>query len=98
MKKVTQSSSKIARILAHLVRGETLNRFEAEHLGDHCLNSTISTLANRFGLIVSRQQESIPSRWGKPCKVTRYKLAADQMETASQVLVYLEAQGGSQPL
>lgn len=98
MKKVTQPSSKIARILAHLVRGESLNRFEAERLGDHCLNSTVSTLANRLGLSILRQKESVPNHWGEPCIVMRYTLPAGEVEQASQVLAQLEAQGGAHPV
>jgi len=36
--------SKTMSILAYFLAGATLNRFEAEPLGDHCLNSTISEL------------------------------------------------------
>jgi len=38
----TKPPSKMARILLHLLTGASLNRFEAERLGDHCLNSTMN--------------------------------------------------------
>lgn len=81
--------SKIARILAHLLAGANINRFEAERLGDHCLNSTIAVLANRHGLIFKRQPESAPNRWGAPCIVIRYSLLASDCDKAGMVLAYL---------
>ncbi|MBT8768077.1 hypothetical protein [Metapseudomonas boanensis] len=84
------SPSKFARILAHLLTGASLNRFVAETLGDHCLNSTIATLANTHGLIISRQTEKVPNRWGKPCTVIRYSMPPTEMELASNVLARLE--------
>ncbi|WP_409302882.1 hypothetical protein [Pseudomonas sp. KCJK8993] len=86
----TESATKIARILAHLLTGASANRFEAEDLGDHCLNSTISVLANRHGLIFKRQPERVPNRWGKPGIVNRYSLPASEHDKARQVLAYLK--------
>lgn len=87
----TTSPSKIARILAHLLTGASLNRFEAEKIGDHCLNSTISELANRHGLAFRRISERVPNRWGAPCTVTRYALPQSEFARASQVLARLES-------
>lgn len=86
----TGSRSKIARVLAHLVSGGSLNRFAAELLGDHCLNSIISALANRHGLSFQRQQESVPNRWGKPCTVTRYSLPTSERDKAPKAPSYLK--------
>jgi len=82
----TAAPTKIARILAHLLTGASINRFEAERLGDHCLPSTIAVLANRNGLIFQRQWERVPNRWGKPCTVTRYSLPASEHKRARAVL------------
>lgn len=84
-----EATSKIARILAHLLAGASINRFEAERLGDHCLNSTIAVLANRHGLIFKRQSESTPNRWGAPCTVMRYSLPVSECDKARMVLAYL---------
>lgn len=81
--------TKIARILAHLLNGASINRFEAELIGDHCLPSTISDLVHDHGLSLNRIQERVPNRWGTPCNVTRYSLPADQYKPARAVLVYL---------
>lgn len=84
--------TKIARVLAHLLTGASINRFEAERIGDHCLPSTISSLANRHGLVIQRQQESVPNRWGDPCPVTRYTLPRSQHQYGRAVLVALTRQ------
>lgn len=85
-----KSPSKIARILAHLLAGVSLNRFEAEPLGDHCLNSTVATLANQYGLNLIRLPERVFNRWGEPCRVTRYSLPVSERERARTVLEKLE--------
>ncbi|TBW32195.1 hypothetical protein E0E54_19850 [Azotobacter chroococcum] len=82
--------TKIARILAYvLVPCNSLNRFEAELLGDHCLNSTVAKLANQYGLEFQRQPEKVPNRWGAPCDVTRYSLPESQYQRARAVLALL---------
>lgn len=86
----TAAPSKIARILAHLLAGASINRFEAERLGDHCLNSTIAVLANAYRLAFVRQQERVPNRWGAPCVVTRYSLPAREHGEARKVLACLK--------
>jgi len=82
--------TKIARILAYvLVPCNSLNRFEAELLGDHCLNSTVAKLANQYGLEFQRQPKKVPNRWGAPCDVTRYSLPEGQHQRARAVLALL---------
>ena len=60
-------------ILKHFLKGESLNRFEAEQLGDHCLHSTISHFINNCGLPFHKKLEKVKSRFGNTC-VTRYWL------------------------
>ena len=85
----TEGPSKIARVLAHLLSGASINRFEAERIGDHCLPSTIAALAINYGLTIERKQERVPNRWGAPCTVTRYSLPPSQHKRARAVLVAL---------
>tara|TARA_R110000822_G_scaffold66105_4_gene161555 strand:- start:13619 stop:13948 length:330 start_codon:yes stop_codon:yes gene_type:complete len=80
--------SKIARILAHLLTGSSLNRFEAERLGDHCLNSTVSTLTNRYGLTFKRRPERVQNNWGTPCSVNRYSLPESEFDRARDLMEY----------
>jgi|LauGreDrversion4_2_1035121.scaffolds.fasta_scaffold304937_2 hypothetical protein len=51
----------------------SLNRFEAEAFGDHCLHSTISTLRDR-GHIITDERERVPTRFGNTVRVKRYYL------------------------
>lgn len=85
----TESQAKMVRILCHLINGGTLNRFEAEVLGDHCLNSTVSTLKNTHGLNIHRQWEKVSNRWGAPCHVMRYRLLDTDEGQANRVLAQL---------
>jgi len=86
----TKVPSKIERILAHLITGNSLNRFEAERLGDHCLNSTISDLANEYSLNVLRRPEKVPNNWGAPCRAVRYSLPHSERDRAELVLEHLQ--------
>ena len=88
-----KAPTKISRILGHLLQGSSLNRFEAERLGDHCLHSTISSLANGYGLNFSRLMESVPNNWGLPCLVTRYSLPMSERKRGRYVLAMLEKSG-----
>ena len=56
----TPKKTKLANILNLLVSGRSLNRFDAEHHHDHCLNTTISTLQNGQGIVIDRQRETVP--------------------------------------
>lgn len=64
--------SKQSRILA-VLRQRSLNRFEAEHFGDHCLHSTISSLRKQ-GYIFFDEWEEVPNRFGTTTRVKRYRL------------------------
>jgi hypothetical protein len=85
----SKAPSKIARILEHLLNSGPLHRFEAEHIGDHCLPSTISSLSNGYGLIFKRTPERVPNRWGSPCDATRYSLPPSERRRAREVLALL---------
>lgn len=65
--------TKIARILAEL-RIRSLNRFEAERIGDHCLHSTVAALRSEGYNILDRWEE-VPTRFGKSARVKRYSYA-----------------------
>lgn len=82
--KPLKANSKIHRILRELARGRSLNTFEAQDLGDTCLNSTVDRLQH-YGLRIHREQEAIRGRFGVAL-VCRYSLPADQLETAQRLL------------
>lgn len=79
--------SKQSKMLRYFVTGRSLNVFEAEPLGDHCLNSTVSALANYCGLEFHRQWETVPTRFGVSVRVIRYSLADSSMEAAHAILM-----------
>lgn len=84
----TVAVSKIARILTTLLSGISLNRFEAERIGDHCLHSTVSVLG-KHGLVITRHYERVPNGYGDPCNVKRYRLPTSEHDNARKVLAYL---------
>jgi hypothetical protein len=84
-----KAPTKIGRILAYFLQDHSLNRFEAERLGDHCLHSTVSRLCNSYGLAFIRHSERVPSNWGKSCTVTRYSLPVSEHNRACNVLKML---------
>ena len=58
-------------VLAILRSGVTLNRFDAEELGDHVLPTTIAVLRAK-GFLISDEWESVPTRFGREVRVKRY--------------------------
>ncbi|MEO1943789.1 MAG: hypothetical protein ABGY11_05765 [Candidatus Thioglobus sp.] len=64
--------TKYYKIVEHFMSGKSLNRFEAELLGDHCLNSTVFSLHQDYGLDIPRKYEKITNRFGGISKVKRY--------------------------
>lgn len=76
-------------ILLELIRGRTLNRFEAERHGDHCLNSTISELEKKFGIRIDRQRENVPCRAGQ-VNVNRYSLKTPEARYRAAELLAAE--------
>ncbi|OQR35397.1 hypothetical protein BWR15_14730 [Pseudomonas sp. T] len=86
---VNRPGSKIANILKHFVDGGSLNRFEAERLGDHTLNSTIASLSGQYGLLFIRTRETVKNRFGSKTPVTRYRLPEHEMKRAAKLLAIL---------
>jgi len=87
--KTVRTGSKIETILRVFLRGISLNRFEAESHHDHCLHSTVSTLQNGFGILISRQSEVVPCLHGSSTvRVNRYWLdtAPDNLAAARALL------------
>ena len=55
----------------------SLNRFEAERIGDHCLNSTIAQLRGK-GVQLVDEWEKVPSRGSRGfTRVKRYWVKSD---------------------
>lgn len=80
-----RKATKELRVLAELTRGP-LHRFEAERIGDHCLPSTISALARRYGLRIERDWTRVPTRFGTEADVKRYWLADESRALALRLM------------
>ena len=82
----TGYKTKVATVLHYLAFSGSLNRFEAERIGDHCLHSTISNLRNDYHLAISGEPEKVPNRLGSLTAVNRYSLDASSREQALKLL------------
>ncbi len=75
------------RILAELYAGRSFNRFEAEHIGEHVLHTTVATLQSK-GVTILRHNESVRGFLGCETTVRRYQIdrQPDNMERARVLL------------
>lgn len=78
--------TKQGRILRVLADGASLNRFEAERIGDHTLPSTISAIQSQHGLTISRVSERVPNNYGTATTCARYFLTRANMRKALRIL------------
>lgn len=80
-------ATKIGNVLNYFVFSGSLNRFEASYqLYDTALNSTVSDLANGYGLDFEKCWEVVPNRAGGMTRVKRYSLSAVSIEKALRLL------------
>jgi len=77
--------SKKFTIIQYLLKGGSLNRFEAELIGDHCLHTTISVISNEYGFEVPRKMEKVPNRFGGMTSVKRYWFSDNDMKIAELI-------------
>lgn len=87
--------TKTETILEELL-SRSLNRFEAERLGDHTLHSTVSTLSNHYGIQFRREWENVPNSFGGKTRVVRYSIPASEREKALLVLALFKGRRGRQ--
>lgn len=77
--------TKQSRIIAELAHGGSLNRFEAEKIGDHALPSTVARIET-YGIKVSRRIEKVPGYEGHTTRVCRYWLDDENRVRAAAML------------
>lgn len=64
---------KIDRVIAALHHPHGLNRFEAERIGCHVLNSTVAVIRKRYGSKLISEWETVPTRFCETgVRVLRY--------------------------
>lgn len=82
--------SKTGSVLAYLLTGRSLNRFEAaSECRDTTLNSTISTLSNRYEINIRRKPELI-SGAHRRCRVMRYYLDASERHAIKNAICWVD--------
>jgi len=70
-----KSITKRDRVIEALKTPSGLNRFEAEKIGEHCLNSTMSIIRRIYGDKLIQERETVPSRYKSDgVSVVRYWL------------------------
>lgn len=73
-----QGIKKIDRVIAAMEQPGGLNRFEAERIGDHCLNSTVADIRKIYGARLFQRWETVPTRYCVTgVRVLRYWLVED---------------------
>jgi hypothetical protein len=88
----TQRQRKVDSILQAFFNGRSLNRFEAEVLHDHCLNTTVSIIG-KLGVAIQRKRERVPCKGGKATvSVNRYWLDTNP-ENILKTREYLTSRG-----
>jgi hypothetical protein len=85
-------STKWRTTLSHLLIGPR-HRFDAERWGDHALPSTVSGLNRDYAIIFDREWREVPTRFGKPCRVKIYSVAAESRERAIELVAKFKKHG-----
>ena len=83
-------TTKRRRLLAGLLCasecGYKLTRFDAEILGCHCFNTTVSEIGRLDGIEVLREWTKVPTRFGKDTDCKRYWLDRTSLIKAKKQL------------
>jgi hypothetical protein len=81
---ISNGQEKWRRILALLITGKKLTRFDVEPYGDHCFNTSVSVIGKK-GIAISREAIVIEGKFGVfRCK--RYWLESEEIERAGRLL------------
>jgi hypothetical protein len=87
-----KTPTKQEMILEEMLSGP-INRFQAERIGDHVLNSTAATLANHHNIIISRRWIKLPGRFGS-IRCREYWIDPDHRDKAYKLLQSLQKKRG----
>jgi len=86
MNTMIQPNTKTHMILEYFSKGNKLNRFQAEKMGEHTLNSSISYIQKSYGLNFKRQRIDIPNRFGGTTSVCEYWLDDQSLDMVIKLL------------
>lgn len=84
--KKTKRKRVLAWFLCASEQGCKVTRFDAEHIGDHCLNSTVSEIGRLDGIEVNRQETKRPNQFGSLTSCKEYWLDNDSKDKAAVFL------------
>lgn len=78
--------SKLQTLLIYFYEGGSLNRFEAEKLGCHCLNTSVHDIYRKWGLRLLRKTEKVPTRFRAKVRCCRYWLDPQDYVYVAEIL------------
>lgn len=80
--KQPRQNTKAFTVIKHFATGGTLHRFQAERLGDHTLNSSVSAYSRAYGLNFKSVWVEVPTNFDRPVRVKQYWLEGDSLHKA----------------
>ncbi len=78
-KQPTKQETVLAWLIDESEKGFKVTRFDAEYIGDHCLNSTVSDIEHIDCVKVSRQWTKRPTRFGRPVDCSEYWIEESEL-------------------
>ena len=78
--------SKLMTLLIYFSEGKSLNRFEAEKIGCHCLNTSVNDIRRKWGIRLARKWEEVPTRFGAKVRCCRYWLDLQDYAYVAEIL------------
>ena len=85
--KKSRKLTKTLKIFAVLASGASLNRFQAEIIGDHALHSTVSTIQKKYGVTIKRKFINVKTRFTEKTPVCKYWIAPDAQASARDIVL-----------
>ena len=89
LKSLTKRARVILWMLIAAKHNRTITRFDAEYIGEHCLNTTVSVITSKDRIIVNRRETKRPTRFGKPTDCKEYWFEGIATEKAANLILGL---------
>lgn len=87
----SKKPGKLISMFARFANAEKIHRFQAEKLGDHCLETAVAGLQTKHSIYFSRVWTTVPNRFGSESRVKSYFLAGKDLTKARSILGWREA-------
>lgn len=89
IKPPTKRARVILWMLIAAIHNRTITRFDAEYIGEHCLNTSISVITSIDRIIVNRRETKRPTRFAKPTDCKEYWLEGMAINKAALLILKL---------